>query len=119
MNALSHIGFTSSKIAFIQKIIDRFPTAQIHYDGDINEEALAQVSSIVPADQLTVWLRYHNNRTAWCKTPACDPALVAMTRRYAKRVGIWLLDKQEELKDAEAWGVDLIETEGELTPVQM
>lgn len=116
MNALPHIGFTASKTAFIQKIITRFPAAQIHYDGDINEEALAEVASIVPAEQLTVWLRYHNNRTAWCKTPACDPALIAMTRRWARRVGIWLLDKPEELQDAEAWGVDLIETEGELTP---
>ncbi|MBE6576137.1 MAG: hypothetical protein E7654_07700 [Ruminococcaceae bacterium] len=116
MDALSHIGFTANRIDFIEKVMARFPAAQIHYDGDISENALAAVAQIVPAEQLTVWLRYHNNRTAWCKTPACDAALVAMTRRYARRIGLWLLDKPEELVDAEAWGVDLVETEGELRP---
>lgn len=116
MGALSHIGFTSNRLSFIRTVIGRFPTAQIHYDGDISEEALAAVAEIVPPEQLTVWLRYHNNRTAWCKTPACDADLVAMTRRFARRIGLWLLDKPEELADAEAWGVDYVETEGELRP---
>ena len=119
MNALSHVGFTSSKLDFIKKIIARFPTAQIHYDGDITEEALAAVAAVVPADQLTVWLRFANNRTAWCKTPACDQALIDMTHRYAKRIGLWLLDKPEELELVRSWDIDYIETEGELTPVQL
>ena len=116
MQALAHIGFTANKIAFIQKVLARFPTAQIHYDGSITEADLAEVASVVAPDRLTVWLRYPNNRTAWCKTPGCDPALIAMTRRYAKRIGLWLLDKPKELAEAVSWGVDLIETEGELTP---
>ncbi len=119
MNAISHVGFTSSKPEFIRKVIARFPTAQIHYDGDISEEALAEVASIVPAEQLTVWLRFANNRTAWCKTPACDEALIEMTHRYAKRIGLWLLDKPEELELVRNWDIDYIETEGELTPVQV
>lgn len=119
MNAISHVGFTSSKIEFIEKVIARFPTAQIHYDGDISEEALAAVAAIVPAEQLTVWLRFANNRTAWCKTPACDEALIELTHRYAKKIGLWLLDKPEELELVRNWDIDYIETEGELTPVQM
>lgn len=121
MNAVSHVGFTSSKIEFVQKIIARFPTVQIHYDGDISEEALAAVAAIVPADQLTVWLRYANNRTAWCKTPACNQALIDVTHKYARRIGLWLLDKATELDEVRLrhWDVDYIETEGELTPVQV
>ena len=114
--ALPHIGFTAKSTDFIRRVIARFPEAQIHYDGDISEAALTEVASIVPADQLTVWLRYHNNRTAWCKTPACDPALVAMTRRYAGKIGVWLLDRPEELAEVAEWGVDYVETEGTLLP---
>lgn len=118
MGAIDYIGFTASKIDFIKKLIARFPTVQIHYDGDITESALAEVASIVPAEQLTVWLRYHNEHTAWAKTPAADAALCAMTHRYAKRVGLWLLDDPAELAEADSWGVDIVETDGTLQPAR-
>ncbi|MBR7185473.1 MAG: hypothetical protein IKD37_07690 [Clostridia bacterium] len=117
MQAIGHVGFTASRIEFVRKVMARFPNAQIHYDGDISETALAEVADAVPANQLTVWLRFANNRTAWCKTPACDAALIDLTHRYAEKIGLWLLDKPEELETVRGWAIDYIETEGELTPL--
>ncbi len=116
MGAVDDIGFTASKTAFIRRVLDRFPTVQIHYDGDISEETLAEVSSIVGKDQLTVWLRYHNRHTEWAKTPAASAELCAMAHRYAGRVGLWLLSRPEELDEAVAWGADIVETDGSLRP---
>jgi len=116
-NAISHVGFTSNNVEFIKKILARFPNAQIHYDGTISEAAIREVSSVVPRDQLTVWLRFHNDRTSWCNTPAASAELCAMTKKYAK-IGVWLLDKREELEIAVEWGADIIETDGKLKPIK-
>ncbi len=116
-NAVSHVGFTSNDADFIKKIIARFPNSQIHYDGTISEDAIKEISSIVPRDQLTVWLRFHNEHTSWCKTPAASAELCAMTKKYAK-IGVWLLTKRDELEQAVEWGADVIETDGKLKPIK-
>ncbi len=114
-DALEYVGFTCSSADWAELLINRFPQMQVHYDGDISEPALGKISDIVPRDQLTIWLRYHNERTSWAKTPAADGALCDMAHRFGK-VGLWLLTTEEELEDARSWNVDIIETDGSIRP---
>lgn len=115
MGALDVAGFTTNSVEFAGKILERLPSAQIHYDGAPDAESIAAITSIVPPSQLTVWLRYHNERTAWCRTPAVTPELAAEVKKHA-RIGLWLLTRPEELRDAEALGADFVETDGSLRP---
>ncbi len=115
IGALEYVGFTCNSAEWAKVLINRFPQMQVHYDGDISEPALGKISDIIPRDQLTIWLRYHNGRTSWAKTPAADGALCDMAHRFGK-VGLWLLTTEEELEDARSWNVDIIETDGSIRP---
>ena len=115
MDALDSVGFTASSIDDIKELLSRFPRAHVHYDGIPSAENLTALASLLPKEQLTVWLRYHNAHTAWCKTPPASPGLVAAVAPVAS-VGLWLLTKPEELAEAEALGADIVETNGALKP---
>ena len=118
MQALPLVGFTSNDPAFIRRILARFPSAQIHYDGPVSEDTLAALGKLVPAAQLTVWLRFDNERTHWNTTPPVDARLSALARRYG-RLGVWLLTEPEELEDAVGrYHAAVVETDGTLNPVK-
>ena len=116
MGAIPWVGFTSNSTEFIGKIRMRFPAAQIHYDGAVTEESLAALHTMVPEDLLTVWLRFDNARTAWNKTPPVSATLSEMVHRVA-RLGVWLLERREELEAAvQKYNAQIIETDGSLKP---
>lgn len=109
-------GITASDLASIQEIQSVLPDCQIHYDGPVTESILDELHALVPYENLTVWLRFDNDATAWCKNPPVDSARAALVHRYG-RLGIWLLTTETELHIAvETYGADLIETDGRLKP---
>ena len=115
MGALPVDGFTAGKLEQISELLNRFPTAHIHYDGIPDDESLTALSKMLPRDQLTVWLRQHNQSTAWCKTPPATRELAEKGKPVGS-MGLWLLTLPEELENASLLGADIAETDGSLRP---
>lgn len=114
--AVEYIGFTAFDTGFIKKVLDRFPTVQIHYDGPVNDETLAEVSELVPKSQLTVWMRYDNAATSWNTTPPVNRESAEKIHKIGK-LGVWIIREESELRDAvNLYGADVIETDGTLKP---
>lgn len=109
------VGFTSSSIDYIKKVVTRFPNAEIHYDGVVNEENLKTLKDITVNNPLTVWLCLKSDMTSWVKVPCADESLCATVKQYAD-LGLWILYSDEQLKQAEMLGADIIETTGTLKP---
>ena len=111
-------GVTAADLASVAEIHAVLPDCHIQYDGAVSEEVLEELHRVVPRDRLTVWLRYDNAITAWCKNPPVDRELAALVHRYGT-LGVWLLTTAEELRDAvETYGADVIETDGRLKPAK-
>ena len=113
--ALPNCGFTTASLCFAAYLHNIFPENAIHYDGVVDEAHLKSLSGIVPKELLTIWIRFDNDRTAWCKNPPVTEERAALIHRYGS-MGVWLLDKPEELKRAEHFGAALAETDGSLKP---
>lgn len=99
------VAFTCKTTAFAEKVIARFPDAEIHYDGEVTEETVAYLKGKLRNNPYTVWL-YHASATE----EMCD-----MIHRYAD-LGLWIISTEEQLARAQALGADIIETPGELKP---
>ncbi len=120
MIAASHAktlcGITASDLVSVEEIQSVLPDCHIHYDGPVTESVLDDLHALVSRENLTVWLRFDNAITAWCKNPPVDPALAALVHRYGS-LGVWLLTTEDELHvAAEVYGADVIETDGRLKP---
>ena len=114
--AVEYIGFTAFDTGFIKKVLARFPTVQIHYDGPVNDDTLAEVSELVPKSQLTVWMRYDNAATSWNTTPPVNRESAEKIHKIGK-LGVWIIREESELQDAvNLYGADVIETDGTLKP---
>lgn len=112
----ANVGFTCVDVASVRRVLERFPNAHIHYDGYVDEEKVKTVASLLSGNDYTVWLALPSKLTSWVKVPMATPELCAMVKRCAK-LGIWILDSQEQLREAEALGADIIETTGSVKPV--
>lgn len=101
----ARVAFTCKTTAFAEKVLARFPDAEIHYDGEVTEEAVAYLKTKLRNNSYTVWL-YH----ADAAKETCE-----MIHRYAE-LGLWIVSTEEELAHAKELGADIIETPGELKP---
>lgn len=109
------VAFTCSQLTQIEKVVCRFPTAEIHYDGEVNEEILNKAQKLLRQNPLTVWLCLPSPLTDWVKIPKADEKLCALAKQYGK-LGLWLLDTEEQLEQAKRYHADVIETTGRLKP---
>lgn len=108
-------GFTCAQTENIRLVAERFPNATIHYDGYVDEAALQTVKACLKNNPLVVWLPLPSPLTSWVKVPVASKALCAMAKRYGQ-LGLWILETEEQLAQAEALGADIIETTGALKP---
>ena len=99
----------------VKQIADRFPNVEIHYDGLVTEEILRSVTVVLKNNPLTVWLAQDTPLTQWVRIPKATPELCNMVKKYGK-LGLWLLNTNEELEVARALGADIIETNGVIKP---
>lgn len=106
---------TCNDISALRYAAEAFPRMHFHYDGEVSEELLAEISSFIPKERLTVWLPLKNEKTSWVKVAFADKEKAELVKAHG-RLGLWLLSTAEELKEAEALGADIIETNGELKP---
>lgn len=109
------VGFTCAQPKNIQLVVGRFPNATIHYDGYVDEEKVSAVKALLENNPLTVWLALPSELTSWVQVPTASPALCAMVKKYG-RLGLWILETEEQLERAEALGADIIETTGSVKP---
>lgn len=109
------VAFTCSELAYLEKVAARFPQAQIHYDGIVDEPSLQAIRARLRGNRLTVWLRLPSARTSRSQAPAADEHLCALAKQYGE-LGLWIADTDAELAMAEALGADVIETAGRLKP---
>lgn len=93
-----------------------FPDMHFHYDGPVTDEFLKTLGSILPKEQLTVWLPLKCSNTSWVKVAFADEKLSALIKQYA-RLGVWILSNTSQLEDAKKLGADVVETNGQLKPV--
>ena len=113
----ARIGFTISDFSYLDRILNRFPEAEIHYDGPVDTAVLAALHHRVRREKLTVWLCLPSEETSWVTVPKADAALCAAVKQVGQ-LGIWLLKTQKELKQAQAYGADIVETPGQLKPLR-
>ena len=108
-------GFTCAMLESIGQVEERFPNATIHYDGAVDKEILEAVKSRLKNNPLVTWLPLPSHLTSWVKVPLASEELCGMAKQYGK-LGLWILETEEQLSRAEALGADIIETTGALKP---
>lgn len=111
----ANAGFTCLQMEMVEKVVARFPDAPIHYDGAVDEETVKKIASLLKNNSYTVWAPLPSHLTSWVTVPLATPELCGMIKKYA-RLGIWILEDQAQLEQAEALGADIIETTGSLKP---
>lgn len=111
----ARVGFTSSSLSFIRKVLARFADAEIHYDGLVTEEILKELKGIVGKNKLVIWLAIESPNTSWVRIPKATEELCATVKRYGM-LGLWILHEDPELVEAKRLGADIIETTGRLKP---
>ena len=111
----ARVGFTSSSLAFIERVLARFPSAEIHYDGLVTDEILEELKRLVGDNKLVIWLAIDSPRTSWVKIPKATEALCKRVKEYGM-LGLWILHEDSELAEAKRLGADMIETTGKLKP---
>lgn len=107
------VAFTCKNFTMIEQVLGRFPQAEIHYDGPVDEPTLLMLKERLPANPMTVWLALPSTQTAWVKVPKASVELCATVKRYAA-LGLWILETQSQLEEAVCLGADIIETTGSL-----
>lgn len=103
------VEFSCGDTERIKKILSRCPNALINYDGHTTEDILSAICTLVPRDQLIVWMYYDNPHFAWLTDRyKTSPENCARVKKYA-RLGIANILNTYEMRDAIRWGADVIE----------
>lgn len=108
-------SLTCKSAGAIKEAAEIFKDMHFHYDGKVTEEILAELSEILPKERLTVWLPLKNKLTAWVKTDFATRELADVIKKHA-RLGVWILSSNKELREAQALGAEVVETNGSLKP---
>lgn len=108
---------TCNTVEAVREAVEQCPGIGISYDGPVTEPILQKIAGIVPKEKLTVWLPLENRNTWWVTVEYANPENAALIKKYGS-LGVWILSDYEELNAAKALGADVIETNGQIKPVQ-
>lgn len=112
------LGVTCRRLETLEKAAKRLPEAELHWDGDNDEQTLQKVSAIARGHKLTIWVCYENSISSWFKGARASRELCDRVRRYGQ-VGLWLLvEHHEGIRAIEEFAADAIETNGQLKPIR-
>ena len=110
------IALTSGSVERIEFYADRFPKAEIHYDGKVDEATISRLSALSP--RLTVWMPYECKLTSWVKVPYADEKLCREIKKVAK-LGIWIIKSYEDFDEiVEKFDPDVVENTGVIKPLK-
>lgn len=110
----ARIAFTFSDVEQAIRISDRFKTAEINYEGVINEENLKRLKQNVHG-RLVVWSPLDCAENWWCTVPFVDKKLAGFIKQYAE-LGVWCVHCENQLEEVEILGADVMETNGCVKP---
>ena len=92
----------------IKKIQERFPDASFDYDVNLEDEALAEVCSLVKRENLVVWMYLDKPNFSWLVQKAkVSPENCARVKKYA-RVGISNINNPLDVKEALDYSPEII-----------
>lgn len=106
---------TCPTIELLREALEYLPDAYYHYDGVVSDDTLAELSTLLPKERLTVWLPIANRLTTWVKVPFADEALAEKVKKVAE-LGIWILSSYEDAELAYRLGAEIVETNGIIKP---
>lgn len=110
------VALTSDKVEMIEFYAKKFPGAELHYDGEVNEAVLLRLAPL--GTRLTVWLPHLSPLTSWVKIPFASEQSCALVKQYAK-LGIWTVEDYESLRYiCDTYSPDIIETTGVIKPIK-
>ena len=112
------VGFTCANVSSYEEVAARFPEAEFHYDGVINDENVAALKAVSAGHRTTVWIPFPCDATSWVsdKIRRASKEFVDELHALGFEAGIWLLRRDEELAAAVEYGADIIETDGAIKP---
>ena len=107
------VSLTVNDIETLREIRELFPNVRIHYGRVYSKETIEEAAKLVPADKVTFWLPYNNERTSYVKVPFINEELAKTAKKYGS-LAVWNLVNYKELDDAVAFGADTVETNGQI-----
>lgn len=113
-NSKASVGISCKTVEQSEQVAARLADCHIHFDGNVNEEILQKLKTVA-GDKLFVWVPYKCNATNWVKVDFIDHEKAVLVKQYAK-LGIWVLDSEDQLAAAVDLYADVIETNGNLKP---
>lgn len=103
------VSFSVCDIERTKKILERFPDAMIDYDGNTTEEQLKEITSLVPYDNLIVWMYMDNPNFAWLTDRMkASSENCKRVKEYA-RLGLANVNNAYDVFEAMAFNPDVIE----------
>lgn len=112
----ARIAMTCNSLELSEKVVAALPEAELHYDGEVTEEALKVLHTLT--DKLTVWLPYQCKLTSWVRIPFVSAELCELVKKYAQ-LGIWILDSYEDFEAvSRMYQPDIVETPGHIKPMK-
>ena len=111
------IGMTCARLENVARVARELPDAAIHFDGFVDDNALAALDECAAGRELYVWLRFHNAKTAWNPNPPVDAAYADKVKAHG-RLGIWLIDDPDEMPAVSEFAPYVVETNGGVKPAR-
>ncbi len=111
----ARIGMTCARLENVERVARELPDAAIHYDGLVDDPALAALDGYAAGRELYIWLRFHNAKTAWNKNPPVTAEYAAKVKAHG-RLGIWLIDDEGEMPAVCEFEPFVVETNGGVRP---
>ena len=111
----ARIGMTCARLENVARVAAELPDAAIHYDGLVDDAALAFLDENAAGRELYIWLRFHNEKTAWNPNPPVDAAYAEKVKAHG-RLGIWLIDDPAEMPAVREFAPYVVETNGGVRP---
>ena len=109
------IGMTCARLENVARVAKELPKAAIHYDGFVDDDALAFLDENAAGRELYIWLRFHNDKTAWNPNPPVDADYAEKVKAHG-RLGIWLIDDPDEMPAVREFAPFVVETNGGVRP---
>jgi tRNA(Ile)-lysidine synthase TilS/MesJ len=100
----------------LNKALGRDVTPILGRSARLQAETLDALAEISAGHVTTVWMHMGTPLVAWSKLPAATPEIVAAVKARGFRMGIWILENDEEMRAALALGADVVETTGGIKP---
>ena len=113
----ARIGMTCARLENVARVARELPEAAIHYDGFVDDAALAFLDEHAAGRELYIWLRFHNEKTAWNKNPPVDAEYAEKVKTHG-RLGIWLIDDEDEMPAVREFAPWVVETNGGIRPMK-